>query len=70
MNPIRKFLLKLANGVAREEVIPQRMLAIMKQERPLVTLRMKRMISSNYPEFCPPEENRFLHKTGNGTCAR
>lgn len=56
MNPIRKFLLKLANGVAREEVIPQRMLAIMKQERPLVTLRMKRMISSNYPEFCPPEE--------------
>ena len=58
MNPIRKFILKLVNGVAREEVIPRSMfeLSIPKQERPIVTLRIKKRIPSNYPEFCPPEE--------------
>lgn len=57
MNPIRKFLLKLANGVAREEVaaIPQMTMHLVKQEYPLVTLRVQRMIESNYPQFSPEQ---------------
>lgn len=57
MNLIRKFLLKLAKGVAQEEAeaIPQKTIHIVKQEYPLITLRAQRMIESKYPQYSPLE---------------
>lgn len=52
MNPIRRFLLKIANGVGKEEVIPMRMAEMLRVNAPVETIKIGRSIG--------PEEYRVV----------
>lgn len=56
MNLFRKILLRLANGVALEDMIHQQTTSIIKTEFPIVTLRIRKMIWTKYPEYSPIQD--------------